>query len=387
MNPHNELQLLPCTKLEVNNKEIGDSKLSIEETSASTIQYDPRRWAVLFLFNLVTFSSNLAWFTFAPSANRFSEYYGMKSHFYVDSLSTVFMLTYLVFFLPSLSSSRFFCKRELSKNNVRQESSEAESARKGKPFGYGLRGTLITAILLHTFGCWLRYLGGKIFPLIWLGQALASLCQVFTLGMPPLLSSVWFKPNEQNITISLGVTSNILGCTVGFLLTPFAVGSKNLDKSVPSYLLYQAVGYSILALAIVFLFPAAPRMPQRTSIQPNFSQETTAIVIKKLLKTPGFILLATCYGLLVGSQYVVQTLLTSIILPVFIDKSEIEIGWLGFWLLISGILASLVCGLYLDYSKKYISFSLVFSSIAISSLLVMNIALERGVYWAIYAAR
>ncbi|KAJ9088844.1 Feline leukemia virus subgroup C receptor- protein 2 [Entomophthora muscae] len=385
MDSHNEQGLQSNPILEMNAKEFTvDEEISLDETDASTIQYDPRRWAVLCAFNLVTFSSNLAWLTFAPSANRFSEYYEMASHFYVDSLSTVYMLTYPVFLLPALTVSSYFYKRELSKNGSSLDASEAGSTEKTKSIGYGLRGTLITAILLHASGCWLRFLGGKIFPLVWLGQALASLCQVFTLGMPPLLSSVWFKPDEQNIAISLGVTSNILGCTVGFLLTPFAVGAVDLDKTIPAYLLYQAVGYSVLALAIILLFPTAPRMSQRKPIQIDFSKETTLFVLRKLSKTPGFLLLATCYGLLVGSQYAVQTLLTSIILPVFVDKSEVEIGWLGFWLLISGILASLICGLYLDYSKRYISFTLICYSITILSLLSMNVALEKEAYLIIY---
>lgn len=96
------------------------------------------------------------------------------------------------------------------------------------------------------------------------------------LGMPPLLSSVWFKPDEQNIAISIGVTSNILGSAAGycqlwwvtlfllgrlsfgfhssiyqssttrslpplnrFLLTPLAVGSNDDFRAISDYLLYQ----------------------------------------------------------------------------------------------------------------------------------------------------
>ncbi|KAJ9063141.1 Feline leukemia virus subgroup C receptor- protein 2 [Entomophthora muscae] len=139
--------------------------LSEEETSASTIHYDPQRWVVLCAFNLVTFSSALAWITFAPSANRFSEYYELNSHFYIDSLSTVYMLTYPIFLLPALSVSKYFYKRELARNKVSFDASGNEANGKAKSIGYGLRGSLITAIILHVVGCWLRFLGGKIFLL------------------------------------------------------------------------------------------------------------------------------------------------------------------------------------------------------------------------------
>ncbi|KAJ9072829.1 Feline leukemia virus subgroup C receptor- protein 2 [Entomophthora muscae] len=287
------------------------------------------------------------------------------------------MLTYLVFLLPALKVSEFFSKREMGRSGVMEPGTR-------QSIGYGLRGSLSTGIALHVIGCWFRYLGGTIFIVVGMGQFFAAICQAFTLGMPPLLARVWFRPDEQNIAISIGVTANIFGCAAGFLLTPFAVGTTDINRTIPNYLLYQAIAYSVPALAILLFFPEAPKTSQVNNGLITRPIEPITSVIWRLSKMQGFLFLVVGYGAVVGGQFALQTLQTTI-LPVFSTKTEMEIGWLGFWMLMSGILASLVSGIYLDYSKRYLSFSILNYITTILSLLMIYVALETQTYLVVTA--
>ena len=57
------------------------------------------RWTVLLVFALVMGVNNSMWIAFAPIANVVGCYYNVHN-FWVNSLSMVYMATYLLFFIP-----------------------------------------------------------------------------------------------------------------------------------------------------------------------------------------------------------------------------------------------------------------------------------------------
>jgi len=196
------------------------------------------------------------------------------------------------------------------------------------------------------------------------------------LGMPPKLAAVWFLPDDQNVAIAIGVTANALGVAAGFLLTPHAVDPMNLDQTIPNYFFIQSVLFTIQLLALIFLFPIAPRVPPSAQVPTEPSTTTVLSTTRDLLSKPAFHSLAISYGLVVGVQYTIQTLLVSLILPFFIGHTEEEIGWLGFWMLILGILASLAGGWYLDRTYEYLKLSTILFIVTTVSLLSINLFIE-----------
>lgn len=94
----------------------------------------PQRWLALVIFVSHNVTNNMMWITFSPITTIASCYYAI-SLFWINSLSWVFMLTFIVFLLPATWFSET----------------------------YGLRATAIVGGCLNTIGAFLRYAGsGKL---------------------------------------------------------------------------------------------------------------------------------------------------------------------------------------------------------------------------------
>ncbi|CAG8509784.1 326_t:CDS:2 [Diversispora eburnea] len=258
------------------------------------------RWIILFGFSLLTFSSASLWITFAPCLYIFMKYYSITAT-HVNILSTVYMIIYPMILFPSI---KFFDK-------------------------YGIRNGIIFGAFLNTLGSLIRFLGSLSqtmsgYWMIFIGQSIAAIAQVFMLGIPPKLANIWFNEfGEQNFATSIGVTANNAGIAVGFLLSPWLIKEETFKYDIPKYLLLQFGFCSLIYLFLVFTFKSAPG---------SFHKP--------------FLLLSISYGMVTGGQYALSTLLAQLILPS-------TVGFLGFMLVISGMIGSLIVGAYLDYTLAY----------------------------------
>lgn len=73
-----------------------------------------------------------------------------------------------------------------------------------------------------------------------------------------------------------------------------------------------------------------------------------------LWKQSSFLYMLASYGIIMGSQCAIITLLAQILLPAFGDEiDETFVGWLGFVMLASGCPASVAVGIYLDKTGHY----------------------------------
>jgi hypothetical protein len=106
---------------------------------------------------------------FAPISSIVQDQYGVSA-FAVDSLSMVFMATYILFAIPAL--------------RVMENS--------------GLRGGILVGMTLTSIGGWLRVIIGGYFGVIF-GQTIISLGQLPLLGAPPKLSATWFGANGNEL--------------------------------------------------------------------------------------------------------------------------------------------------------------------------------------------
>ena len=90
----------------------------------------PHRWFALAIFISHEITSNMMWITFSPISTIATCYYGV-SLFWINSLSWIFMLTYVVLLYPAT----WVLER------------------------HGLRVTAIVGGCLNTAGAWLRFAG------------------------------------------------------------------------------------------------------------------------------------------------------------------------------------------------------------------------------------
>lgn len=140
-----------------------------------------KRWVIVFLFLAYSMSNAFQWNQFAIISNIIIDYYGVAS-VAVDWLSMVYMITYIPFIFPATW---------LLDNK-------------------GLRVTALVANAFNCAGAWVKVFGVKpgLFWVSMLGQFGCAVSQVFILGVPSRLASVWFGANEVSTACAIGVFGN-----------------------------------------------------------------------------------------------------------------------------------------------------------------------------------
>lgn len=140
-----------------------------------------RRFVVLLIFSLYSLVNAFQWIQYSIISNVFEGFYGVSS-LHIDWLSMVYMLAYVPLIFPAtwLLDTR------------------------------GLRLTALLGSGLNCLGAWVKC--GSVQPhLFWvtmLGQSLCSVAQVFILGLPSRIASVWFGPKEVSTACATAVLGN-----------------------------------------------------------------------------------------------------------------------------------------------------------------------------------
>jgi hypothetical protein len=211
----------------------------------------------------------------------------------------------------------------------------------------GLRQLVVAAAWFEFLAVVLRCV-----PLVFTGLAphsiyflhLAQISNAF--ACPPIsvtvtkLSCVWFPDSERRVTTAVAVVMNNVGTAVGMVLAPAIVKSPS---DMPR-LLYIHLGFGVFSLLCTLAhFPASPvRHPSPAASEmflrrpePFFEALHTAV------RTPGFLLLVTGAGFVMGIfntwSGVLETVLTS-------AYSDSTIGWLSFSATVAGIIGGVVHG-------------------------------------------
>ena len=160
-----------------------------------SIKIYPARWLALGVYTLHEIASNIMWITFSPITSIAMCYYDVTL-FWINALSWINMLVYVVFLFPAT----WFLER------------------------FGLRVTAIVGGSLNAAGGWLRFAGsGKDKHLYeynnsvnnylitgpdsyWIllsGQFLTSVTYLLETNACSMLSAVWFPPHQRTIATTL----------------------------------------------------------------------------------------------------------------------------------------------------------------------------------------
>lgn len=182
--------LIAVTDVEVGKRTVSLSILEeLPETEAMLSPTEPkvmprlskRRLAVLAVFSLYSLVNAFQWIQYSILNSVFKTYYGVSTA-QIDWLSVVYMVVYVPLILPAtwLLDTR------------------------------GLRVTALLGSGLNGLGAWIKCASVQrnLYPVTLLAQIICSIAQVFILGLPSHIASVWFGPKEVSTACAVAVLGN-----------------------------------------------------------------------------------------------------------------------------------------------------------------------------------
>ncbi|XP_054826974.1 feline leukemia virus subgroup C receptor-related protein 2 isoform X2 [Eublepharis macularius] len=332
--------------------------------SAPEVRLTWRRWVIVFLFSSYSFCNAFQWIQYGSINLIFARFYGVTS-FAIDWLSMCYMIIYIPFLFPVAWL--------LDKK--------------------GLRLIALAGSALNCLGAWVKIgsMQPHLFPVTVLGQVICSLAQVFILGMPSRIASVWFGSREVSSACSIAVFGNQLGIAVGFLLPPVLVPNVQ-DKEKLAYhisimFFMTAAVASALFILVIFVFQEKPQYPPSRAqalIHTAAPEEYSYLQsILRLFHNVNFVLLVVSYGLNTGCFYALSTLLNRMVMMHY-PGEELNAGRIGLTIIVSGMVGALISGIWLDRTKTYKQTTLLVYVMSLVGMVVYTFTLELGYIWIVF---
>ncbi|XP_076017676.1 choline/ethanolamine transporter flvcr2a isoform X2 [Genypterus blacodes] len=350
----------------------GGSSLTLDSSDLDTTQPFPlmetrlykRRWVMLFLFCMYSMSSSFMWMQYGIISDIFMHFYGI-GNLAMDWLAMIYSLTYIPVILPVtwLIDNR------------------------------GLREVVLVGSAFNCIGAWIKTgtAHPSMFAMTFFGQFVCSVGNVYILGIPAKLASLWFGQQEVSTACSIGVLGNQLGIALGFLIPPVLVPNvENLDELAKHIRLmfYISAGVATFVfLLVIIFFQEKPELPPSQAqaqirILSRHEYSYTASIVR-LLRHKAFIILMISYGLNTGCIYALSTLLNRMIIMHY-PGEEVNAGRIGLTIIFSGMLGSLICGIWLDKTKTYKETTVAIYVFSFLSMLVYTCTLNLGHLWLVF---
>ncbi|XP_029454259.1 feline leukemia virus subgroup C receptor-related protein 2-like isoform X2 [Rhinatrema bivittatum] len=336
----------------------------VPEPPSPPVHLYRRRWAIVLLFSSYSLCNAFQWIQYGIISNVFTRYYGVSA-FSIDWMSMSYMLTYI----PLLFPVTWLLHKQ------------------------GLRVIALAGSAFNCAGAWVKTASVRpdLFGVTVLGQVLCSIAQVFILGMPSHIASVWFGSHEVSTACSLGVFGNQLGIALGFLLPPVLVPMVDDLQVLTYHIRIMFFGIAVVAttlfILVILVFREKPPLPPThaqaviQAIPPvEYSYKSSII---RLLLNRDFVLLIIAYGLNTGAFYSLSTLLNRMVLHHF-PGEEVNAGRIGLTITVSGMLGAIVCGLWLDRTKTYKQTTLVVYILSLTGMVVYTFTLNLKLLWVVF---
>uniref|UniRef100_A0A8C9K4C4 Choline/ethanolamine transporter FLVCR2 n=1 Tax=Panthera tigris altaica TaxID=74533 RepID=A0A8C9K4C4_PANTA len=323
----------------------------------SVIKVSKRRWVVVLLFSCYSMCNAFQWIQYGSINNIFMHFYGVSA-FAIDWLSMCYMLTYIPLLLPVAWLLEKF----------------------------GLRTIALTGSALNCLGAWVKLgsLKPHLFPVTVLGQIICSVAQVFILGMPSRIASVWFGANEVSTACSIAVFGNQLGIAIGFLVPPVLVPNIE-DQDKLAYhisIMFYIIGgvATLLFILVIIVFKEKPKHPPSRAQSLSYAlaspDASYLSSIVRLFRNLNFVLLVITYGLNAGAFYALSTLLNRMVILHY-PGEEVNAGRIG-------MLGAVISGIWLDRSKTYKETTLVVYIMTVVGMVVYTLTLNLGHLWVVF---
>ncbi|NXE33197.1 FLVC2 protein, partial [Ptilorrhoa leucosticta] len=322
------------------------------------------RWAVLLLFSSYSLCNAFQWIQYGSINNVFVRFYDVSA-FAIDWLSMSYMLIYIPLLFPV---AWLLDKR-------------------------GLRLIALAGSALNAVGAWVKLgsLKPHLFPVTVMGQVICAVAQVFILGMPSRIASVWFGSHEVSTACSIAVFGNQLGIAAGFLVPPVLIPNvEDVEKLAYhiSIMFFMTAGVaSALFILVIIVFKEKPPNPPsraQASIQSRLTAEYSYMQsILRLLRNANFLLLMVTYGLNVGCFYALSTLLNRMVIHHY-PGEEVNAGRIGLTIILSGMVGALISGIWLDKTKTYKQTTLVVYIMSLVGMIIYTFTLSLGHLWVVF---
>ena len=327
-----------------------------------------RRWLILFLFVMYSASNAFQWTELVIISNVIEKYYNVST-LTVTWTSMIYMVTYIPLIFPA---SWFLQKK-------------------------GLRLSVIIGSLGTCIGSWVKVMGtGQgiwCFPIVFCGQTIVAISQIFILGIPAELAAAWFPATQVSTACAVGVFGNQLGIALGFVIPPSVIRNQ-MEKSdyhlIGTDLFYMFLTIAILTtvsfILIIFAFKDRPPTPPSRAQELGGTKEDGNYLssIKRLVKNPGFVLLLITYGLNVGVFYAISSLLNTVVLKNFGNSAQEDAGRMGLVIVLCGMAGSMVCGIILDKTHQYKRTTLAVYFLSLIGMLLYTFTMQLGHIEVVY---
>jgi len=297
--------------------------------SEKEIQVYGYRWLVLVLFMFTNITMQILWISYGAVTIESTTFYG------VDQLSILLLsLIFMVVYIPV----NFLASWMIDKYNLR--------------IGAG-----VGAILGGIFG-FLRFIAGPNYTLALIFQIGIAVGQPFILNSITKLSANWFPESERTTATGLSLISQFIGIGLGLVITPFLVIGNDLNLMLLTYGVLALVS-GVLFVAFVKSEPPIPPS-KRASEEKVFMFEE----IKKIFTNKYFLILVVLFFIGLGTFNMITTYIELILDPRGYGKEDA--GFIGFIMLIGGIIGCVVMSALSDkYKKRKI---LIITSVIITTI-------------------
>ncbi|XP_058423396.1 heme transporter FLVCR2-like [Diceros bicornis minor] len=328
----------------------------------SVIKVSRRRWAVILVFSCYSMCNAFQWIQYGSINNIFMNFYEVST-VAIDWLSMCYMLTYIPLGLPVAWLLEKF----------------------------GLRTIALTGSALNCLGAWVKLgsLKPHLFPVTVLGQVICSVAQVFILGMPSHIASMWFKTDEILRASTIAALGNQLGIGLGFLVPAVLVPNIDDQEKLAYHIsiMFYIIGgvATLLFILVIIVFKEKPKHPpsRAQSLRYAMASPDASSSIIRLFKNLNFMLLVITYGLNAGAFYALSTLLNRMVILHY-PGEEVNAGGIGLTIIIAGMLGAVVPVLWLDKTKAYKETTLVVYIMTLVGMVVYTFTLNLGHLWVVF---
>lgn len=352
-------------------QEKGDTK-----TATPLIKPTLKRYIILLLFGLNSGNKSFQWVQIPASTAKITYFYGVENYV-INTLSVVFMLSFLVLSWPAC----YVIKKIGLRYAVLMAS-----------FGTAI-GAIIKCYSCHEHGI----------GLLFLGQVIVSLSEQLIFSVPSRLASVWFPDHEVSICVAMCIFGNQVGNALGFIVPQAMMSAAETKEEIGDSLYSLFFGLSLYSMVLfaagLVLFdeapeqaPGAARLKQiaqekaEKDMQQGFRDEMRQICsqIRDSLSNRDYTILSFHYGLVLGCFYALSTVLNQMLSPLW-PGDDILIGNAGSIMIVAGVLGLPLWGRLMDRTHRYLWINMFLTLATTLSFLLFGYTVSYGESeWAIY---
>jgi cyanate permease len=273
------------------------------------------RWLILAAFMLITAMNQALWITFAPITSDAMRIYA-ASDITIGLLSMIFMVVYIVLFLPAawLIDS------------------------------WGFRGAVSLGAALTAVFALTRGIFADNFTLVFVSQIGIAVGQPLILGAITKLCGRFFPASERGTAVGLGTLAIYLGILAALITTPLLLNAYGMQRML------LVNGLVTAAAALLFILVGREHPP--TPPGPEGEEVRTLMFdgLKRMMGQKDFILLLAIFFIGLGLFNGVTTWIQEIVAPR--GFSTAQAGLAGGLMLIGGIVGAVVIPLVSDSRRR-----------------------------------